>query len=1091
MPIPTPLHEPHKIKTVRLIAFPSLEERKRNLSRAHFNVFNLTPSQVGFDMASYGTSAMSQEQVAGQLLGDEAYAGATNFETLVETVTRVLGHTYVCPTHNSLGAVKLLVATLTPPGSLFPSNARARIDLHAPRGIEIADLRDRAEPVFTGNFDLARLEALLGERRAAIVGMQCFADGQHPFSLANLRAVRALADRHGLRLVLDVSRVIENAWYVQRHEAGQADRTIAELVKLIAKTAHVILLDGGQDAKANTGGLLATDNPADHQRFLDEVVVYEGLHTYGGMAGRTMEVLARGLAEMADEHEVQWVMHQTERFTARLREAGVPLERGCDGAYLRADEILPQVREYPEHALASALYQSSGVRVVVPGTVGRDHLLPVQIPRLAMTNWQLDQVADAIVALFRQRERVAALDLEAGGLWHDQLRFRSVLADLATYEFDCFPFVVHTTEPIARTTREQREQAVRAAGWNTFLLRSADVTIDLLTDSGTTAMSTDQWAAYDAATATPATSEAYLRFVAALQEIYGYQYILPTHQGRAAEQIQSEVLIRPGQLVPGNMYFTTTKVHQELAGGTFVDVIVDEAHDPASEHPWKGNVDLAKLDALVQEHGAEKVAYLSFELSVNMAGGQPVSMDNLREVYAYCRPKGIPVLFDATRAVENAYFIQKRDPRYAKSSIRAILREIMAHGDGCTVSGKKDFLINIGGLLALQGQRRLGPRRRGEAAPLRGRRARRRAARGRPGRHGARRRGDARRPLHPHARRAGRLAGRPPERRRRAGGGPHGQPRGLHRRQALPAARRPGRVPGPAPGGRDLPGDGRARHGARQRLEGPPARRPELPPGPGAGAPDPPAPGLLERAHEGRGGRHRPAVPAPAGDPGPALRAGAAHAALLPGTLRAHRLSGAARAGGAGCLRAAAPLPHRARRGRAGGSQPVEVPPRTDSARAGAGRGQAKARPDRAQRWIPPLGGAAGAHLRRGRPGLSLLPGPHEAGRHRQRARPHRPLPGCAGRGDRSAAPLPGPWPAVLEEPRPAPPGAGRRGGPRQPRQRRRRADAGAAGARAPGRRGLPVARNRRRGTAADSGAATSQTASQAPSRLRARPADR
>jgi tyrosine phenol-lyase len=312
-------------------------------------------------------------------------------------------------------------------------------------------------------------------------------------------------------------------------------------------------------------------------------------------------------------------------------------------------------------------------------------------------------VADAVVALFRQRERVAPLNSEGdGGRWHDQLRFRSVFADLATYEFDCFPFVVHTTEPIARTTREQREQAVRAAGWNTFLLRSADVTIDLLTDSGTTAMSTDQWAAYDAARATPATSEAYLSFVAAMREIYGYQHILPTHQGRAAEQIQSEVLIRPGQLVPGNMYFTTTKVHQELAGGTFVDVIVDEAHDPQSEHPWKGNVDLAKLDALVQEHGAEKVAYLSFELSVNMAGGQPVSMDNLREVYAWCRPKGIPVLFDATRAVENAYFIQKRDARYARSPIRAILREIMAHGDGCTVSGKKDFLINIGGLLAFK-----------------------------------------------------------------------------------------------------------------------------------------------------------------------------------------------------------------------------------------------------------------------------------------------------------------------------------------------------------------------------------------------------
>jgi tyrosine phenol-lyase len=698
----TPIHEPHKIKTVRLIAFPTLEERKRNLLGAHFNVFNLTPSQITFDMMSFGTSAMSQEQIAGQLVGDEAYAGARNFETLVAVVTKVLGHTYVCPTHNSLGAVKLLVATLTPTGSLIPSNARGRVDVHAPRGIEIADVRDRRDPVFTGNFDLARLEALVSGRKAAMIGGQAFADGQHPLSLENLRGVRALADRHGLNLVLDVSRVIENAWYIQRHEGGQGARSIAELVKQIAKTAHVILLDGAQDAKSNTGGILATDNPALHERFMNEVVVYEGLHTYGGMAGRTMEVLARGLAEMCDEAEVQWVMHQTERFTERLRAGGVPLERGCDGAYLKADLFLPHVPVHPEHALSSALYQMSGVRAVGPGLAARDHLLPVQIPRLAMTSRQLDQVADAVIRLLQQRDRVPPLDVELAGTWNDQLKFRSVFADLATYEFDCYPFVIHTTEPIARTTREQREKAIREAGWNTFLLRSAEVTIDLLTDSGTTAMSTDQWAAYDGARATPATSDAYLAFVAAMKDIYGYEYILPTHQGRAAEQIQSEVLIKPGQFVPGNMYFTTTKIHQELAGGTFVDVIVDEAHDAASAHPWKGNVDLGKLDALVRREGAEKIAYLSFELSVNMAGGQPVSMDNLREVYAYCRPKGIPVLFDATRAVENAYMIQKRDARYRGTHIRDILREIMAHGDGCTVSGKKDFLINIGGLLAFK-----------------------------------------------------------------------------------------------------------------------------------------------------------------------------------------------------------------------------------------------------------------------------------------------------------------------------------------------------------------------------------------------------
>ena len=416
-----------------------------------------------------------------------------------------------------------------------------------------------------------------------------------------------------------------------------------------------------------------------------------------------MELLARGLVEMVQEAEVQWIMHQTELFTARLRDAGVPMERGCDGAYLLAEALLPHVPQHPEHALAAALYQTSGIRAVVSGRVGHQHVLPVQIPRLAMTSRQLMQVAEAIIELFQQRDRVAALEPIGEGRWHDELRVRSVFADLTNHDASGgYPFLVHTVERVGWLERAQREKAIREAGWNTFLLRSADVTIDLLTDSGTSAMSTEQWAAYDAARATAGRTEAYEAFIDAVRAAYGYQHILPTHQGRAAEHILSQAMITPGQVVPGNMYFTTTKVHQEKAGGTFVDIIVDEAHQPASEHPWKGNIDMAKLRAVVDEHGPRKVAYISFEHSVNMAGGQPVSMDNMREVYAYSSHLGIPVYFDATRSVENAYMIQKKDPRYRGVPVKDILREMMAYGDGCTVSGKKDYLINIGGLLAFK-----------------------------------------------------------------------------------------------------------------------------------------------------------------------------------------------------------------------------------------------------------------------------------------------------------------------------------------------------------------------------------------------------
>ncbi len=702
MPTPKPIHEPHKIKTIRHVAFPALEERKRHLMEAHFNVWNLTPSQVSFDMASIGTSAFSQEQVAGQLVGDEAYAGARNFETLEKVVNRVLGHTYVCPTHNVLGSVKLVAATLTPPGTVVPSNANGRIDVLRPRGLTVKDVRDAKQAQFTGNVDLGALKAILAEDNVSAVSMHAFADGRYPFSLANIVAVRAAVDQRGVRLLLDGSRIIENAWFIQQNEPGQATRTIAEIVRQIVKTSHVLMLDGAQDPKCNTGGLISTDNPADHEKFVSEVVAYEGLHTYGGMAGRTMEVLARGIDEMCDEAEVQWVMHQTQLFTDKLRAAGVPLEVGCDGAYLVASEFLPHVKEHGQHALAAALYQTSGVRATVSGMVGRDGVVPIQIPRLAMTTWQLDQIADAVINVWKQRDRVAGLELQSGAKWHDDLRFRSIFADLEAYEFDCFPFTIHTLERISGSTREHREKAIRVAGYNTFLLPSADVTIDLLTDSGTSAMSTDQWAAYDAARATPATSDAYHAFVKAIRDIYGYDHVIPTHQGRAAEHILSQTMIKPGQIVPGNMYFTTTKLHQELAGGVFVDIIVDEAHSPESEFPWKGNIDMAKLKACVDKHGAQKIAYISFEHSVNMAGGQPVSMDNMKEVYSYCSQHGIPVLFDATRAVENAYMIQKRDPRYKTTRIRDILREMMMYGDGCTVSGKKDFLINMGGLLAFK-----------------------------------------------------------------------------------------------------------------------------------------------------------------------------------------------------------------------------------------------------------------------------------------------------------------------------------------------------------------------------------------------------
>lgn len=263
------------------------------------------------------------------------------------------------------------------------------------------------------------------------------------------------------------------------------------------------------------------------------------------------------------------------------------------------------------------------------------------------------------------------------------------------------PYKIKAVEPIRMTTREYREQAIREAGYNTFLLRSEDVYIDLLTDSGTNAMSDRQWGALMMGDEAYAGARSFFRLEEAVREIYGFKYVVPTHQGRGAEHLISRILIKPGDYIPGNMYFTTTRTHQELQGGTFVDVIIDEAHDPQANHPFKGNVDIAKFEALIDRVGADKIPYINVALTVNMAGGQPVSMANLREVRKVCDRHGIRMWSDATRAVENAYFIKEREEGYQDKPVREILKEMMSYFDGCTMSGKKDCLVNIGGFLAM------------------------------------------------------------------------------------------------------------------------------------------------------------------------------------------------------------------------------------------------------------------------------------------------------------------------------------------------------------------------------------------------------
>ncbi|MCS7165365.1 MAG: tryptophanase [Candidatus Calescibacterium sp.] len=635
---------PYKAKIVYFPKYLDISERRLILEKNQNDANLVDEEYIWTDLSRIDLNGLSDNQYACLFLGDEAYAGSKSFIKLNQSVQEIFNKEFLIPAHNIKGAWNLVIKVLE------------KFQEYELEIIHYDQTENQHLTRLLSYYGINTLESKKQAKKISIFLLNSLKSCSLDFESVKKLLSRIKGD--SILTIADFSNVFSFT------------NSDLEKVKTLSDLVDVIVIDCSFDLMCNTGALIITNDFRYYENLTEWVVAFEGLHTYGGLSGREMEVINQGLNEAKNNYiwqykkkSLKFLYEEIKKIADRNSQIEISPSYSTHYFYIKTDiEDL--------NNLLFLIGQARGYK--------NGKYIYLYLPSRKYQKQNLELFIHSLELSLQEKNS------------------RYILRYLDPRLYTSYNF--KSVEIINLPSLEERREILEKAGYNTFLIPSDKVYIDFLTDSGTSSLSDEQWSSailHDQ-------KRAYSILKEAIEDVFGFSYFLPTHQGRAAEHILSQTMIKPGQFVINNMYFTTTRFHQEYAKGIFVDLIIEEAYKPEVYHPFKGNIDTEKLVDFIEKNGPQNIAYVCIENNVNMAGGQPVSLENIKQIRKICDYYNIPIVLDATRIAENAFFIKEREQGYSNKEIKEIIREIMSLVDAATISAKKDPLTNISGLILIR-----------------------------------------------------------------------------------------------------------------------------------------------------------------------------------------------------------------------------------------------------------------------------------------------------------------------------------------------------------------------------------------------------